>query len=311
VTYAVLSQRIRLSGAEVDLLAELLAADGVDASVLSMVNVIDVDAMPMYGFSPTRARVHTDMGVAADRGPGELMTSAQPEDDIDSAALSVLALQPAVRAMWRSWRFPGNGAPWPRPRRIYLLETELAADLVRIAAEVQAVLRQAGEAEPQVEVYPMRADLPSYQRLARARGALMWTRAPDPGVRVARIFDAVDDRGPWMAADRATLAGDEAYRLLDYLVMGELVVVAAVWMDDVVDRTRRAVVPMNLRTDGHWVWSDASAYYLENHGLAPEAGLVAHVQARGYRHPLVDGAAAYRALAATQRPGEQIWTCRA
>jgi hypothetical protein len=152
----------------------------------------------------------------------------------------------------------------------------------------------------------MVAQLPNYQRLARACGALMWARTP--GVRVARIFDAVGECGPYMAPDHTTLTSDSALRLLDYLVMGQPILDAATRMDDVVDRTRRAVVPMSLLTDGYCVWSDSTAYYLENYGLAPEQALTDHIEARGYRPPLVAGAAEFRALAATQRPGEQIGT---
>ena len=57
--------------------------------------------------------------------------------------------------------------------------------------------------------------------------------------------------GGWRG-DHAILTGDVAHRLLNYLVMGEPVVVTATRMDDVVDRTRKAVVAMNFRTDGYW-----------------------------------------------------------
>jgi hypothetical protein len=307
VTYAAVSQSLRLATDDVLLLAELLTADGLDTSTLFMVDTTEVEPMPMHGFAPTRERVDLDMGVAADRQPGMSMISAAPEDDIDAAAVFSLASHPAVRAMWRTWRFPGDGAPWPRPRRIYLLETDQAANLVRVTAEVQHVLTQAGEPDPQVEVYPMRAHLPDYQRLARAFGALMWTRGPHPGVQVARAFDGVGEQGPWMAPDHAILTGDAALRLLDYLIRGEPILVTATLLDDVVDPTRGPVVPMNLFTDGYWVWSDASVYYLDHYELAPPKALTAHIQARGYRMPLVDGAAAFRALAATHQHEEEMW----
>jgi hypothetical protein len=55
------------------------------------------------------------------------------------------------------------------------------------------------------------------------------------------------------------------------------------------------VVPTNFRTDGHWIWNDASAYYLERHGRSPDPSLVEHIRANGYVFPPVDGASLHRA----------------
>jgi hypothetical protein len=67
---------------------------------------------------------------------------------------------------------------------------------------------------------------------------------------------------------------------------------------DVMDNRRHAVVPMNFRTDGHWVWADAVAYYLRTYGLAPDADLLEHIRARQYEVAVVDAVASHRALAA-------------
>ena len=40
---------------------------------------------------------------------------------------------------------------------------------------------------------------------------------------------------------------------------------------------------MNFLTDGYWVWTDASAYYLERYALRPDPELVEHIHARGYQ----------------------------
>ena len=48
-------------------------------------------------------------------------------------------------------------------------------------------------------------------------------------------------------------------------------------MADILSPERGDVVPLHLRTDGTWVWSDAAAYYLEKYGLAPDPGLAAHL----------------------------------
>ena len=42
---------------------------------------------------------------------------------------------------------------------------------------------------------------------------------------------------------------------------------------------RGAVVPLTVRTDGSWVWSEATSYYLREHGVPPAGELVDHLAA--------------------------------
>ena len=51
------------------------------------------------------------------------------------------------------------------------------------------------------------------------------------------------------------------------------------------------VVPASFRTDGEWIWTDTVAYYLDQHGLAPDEELARHIDARwqaGDRDPETD-----------------------
>jgi hypothetical protein len=186
VAHAVLSQRIRLADTDRDLLAELLAADGVGTSALSMIAVDDIDPMPMSGFAATRAGIDCAPAMpAADGAPPELVARAEAEDDIEDHAVRAVAADPSLRAVWRAWRFPFDGAPWPPPRRIWVVETDADANLPETAGRLQIALEAGGENLPQVEVYPIGAELPSYQQLARAYGALLWSREPDPGLTAA------------------------------------------------------------------------------------------------------------------------------
>ena len=309
VAFAVLSQRIRLRDSDVDLLAELLAADGGDTSILAMVEVADTDPMPMFGFAPTRARVDGDMGVAADTSPAGYVVEAQPEDDIDAAALSAVRSVGTARAIWRAWRYPGDGAPWPPPRRVWVVEANEEADLVGIALTLQKAVEHAGEVHPQVEVYPTGAHLPSYQRLARSFGGLMWASEPDPGIHIAGIFDVVDKDGPRMYAEHPVLSGPEADQVLRYLTGGEPILTTGAVLADVMDSNSTAHVPMNFVTDGFWVWCDASTYYVATYALAPDPRLLQHMRARNYQMAHIDGAASYRATARLQDPAstEKIW----
>ena len=69
--------------------------------------------------------------------------------------------------------------------------------------------------DPQVEVYPVGAELPTYQRLAKAYASLIWASTPWPRLRMATVFDAVDPRtGPRFA--------DEHERLDDEVESGKV-----------------------------------------------------------------------------------------
>jgi hypothetical protein len=311
ITYSVLSQRIRLTDAEIDLLAELLGAAAVDTSGLSMVDVLDSEPMPKYAFAPYRGDADRGTRVgAADERPGAPVIAVEPDDDVDRAVLAGIGPEPAIRAVWRAWRFPTDGALWPPPRRVYVAEADQGVDLAGVAARLQCVASGTGETDPQVEVYPVHAALPNYQRLARAYGALIWARDPDPGLRLAVVFNQDGEHGSSMAAAHPAAGAPDAAQLARYLSRGEPLLVTTARMKDVVTPARGAVVPMNFRTDGHWIWSDATIYYLEQYGLAPDADLVAHIHRRAFVFPGVDGAAIHRALAALQEPAadEPAWT---
>jgi hypothetical protein len=214
--------------------------------------------------------------------------------------------------MWRAWRYPADESPWPPPRRVYLVEADGEVDLVAMAARVAERLTAAGEGDPQVETYPVGAELPAYQRLARAYAGLIWASTPSPEIKVATVFDEVDARtGPRFAAEHERIDDEaEARRMLDYLNAGEPLLVTAAQMDDVVDRTRRNVVPMNFRTDGIWIWTDTTTYYLQRHRLSPDNALVDHLRDVRYQMPPLDGVAIHRAMAVLQEPADEepVWT---
>jgi hypothetical protein len=126
------------------------------------------------------------------------------------------------------------------------------------------------------------------------------------------LFDEVDpERGTSFRADHPQLADDaERRRLLDYLASGEPLLLTTARMEDVVERARGLVVPVNFRTDGSWVWTDSSAYYLDQYGLVPDQELVAHIRSLDYEFPEVDGVAVHRTLDVLQQPPEEepVWT---
>ncbi|MFD3998757.1 hypothetical protein [Streptomyces sp. NPDC058548] len=101
----------------------------------------------------------------------------------------------------------------------------------------------------------------------------------DAPFRLAVVFDLVDpETGPAFADDHEVMSDlDQLDLLVERLNAGTPVLMTPALMDDVVDPSRVAVVPMNFRTDGSWIWTDTVTYYLEQYGLAPEPGLLAHL----------------------------------
>jgi hypothetical protein len=311
IMFAVLSQRLRLDESDIDLLAELLGAAELDNSALWLIEATDFDSLPPFGFSATRQIDRAARTLrAADARPAPPVTTTESEDDTERALLTSMMDECAIRAVWRTWRLPGDGGLWPPARRVFVVEADRGAPLAELAARLQHTLAMADEPSPQVEVYPVRATLPSYQRLARVHGALIWARDPDPGVRIATVYDAADLRGRHMTSDYEMIHGPQACRILHYLRHGEPLMATDARMIDVVDTSLGQAVPMNFRTDGFWIWSDTATYYLDRYGLAPDPDLVAHICRRRFEPPEVDGAALHRALVALQEPSatEPAWT---
>jgi len=115
---------------------------------------------------------------------------------------------------------------------------------------------------------------------------------------LARVFDVVDpETGPSFVPDHPRI-DDPAQRqaLVDYLDSGTPVLVTPALLNDVVDPSRRALVPTNFITDGTWVWTDTVTYYLRQYGLAPEDGLLRHIQTQDSSAEPVDPHTAQRAV---------------
>jgi hypothetical protein len=111
--------------------------------------------------------------------------------------------------------------------------------------------------------------------------------ADSPGaapLKLAAVFDAVDDEGrPYFSADRRrVLDPRERTALAEYLESAPLVVRASGFEVDPLDPDAGRVVPLGYRTDGVWVWQEASAYYLRSRGTAPDEDLVRHIESVGF-----------------------------
>jgi len=98
--------------------------------------------------------------------------------------------------------------------------------------------------------------------------------------------------------------------VLDYLHAGVSLLVTTAHMHDVIDRSQPNTVPMNFRTDGTWIWTDTTTYYLEHHRITPDPDLLAHIRSADYRIPALDGVAIHRAMTVLMQPAEDepVWT---
>jgi len=142
--------------------------------------------------------------------------------------------------------------------------------------------------------------------------------ADRPEFEFARVFDFADPvTGPGFAPDHPVISDSaERDRLLEYLRGGAMVLMSTTRMRDVLESGTPAVVPMNFRTDGKWIWTDTVEYYLAHHGVAPDAGLTAHIDAmsaRGRAVPDTSHDTAVRAADFLLRPAEKegsaaVWT---
>jgi hypothetical protein len=230
-----------------------------------------------------------------------------PEERLDTDGLDEIMAQAAqdrialIVGVWRTWRLPLEEPG--RTRRIYVVQVPDRSVAPAVAGDLQAVLAAhsvAGYGDADVEVIGLDIDPPPYQAAALDGSALIWDAQDDepslgdePPFKIARVFDfAKPDTGPGFdPGHRVITDTGERDRVLNYLTRGTTVLHTTARTQDVLDPSAGQVVPASFRTDGEWIWTDTVAYYLDQHGLAPDEELAAHIDARwqaGDRDPETD-----------------------
>lgn len=138
------------------------------------------------------------------------------------------------------------------------------------------------------------------QRLRAERQAAEDRRAGrDPSLpRVAMAVDRELDETGRPVVRTPRLHERERAAVAAYLRGAPLVAVAYGFDPDPFDPLRPQVVPLNVRTDGDWVWSESLAYYADRYGIGPEPDLMAHLARRQYQLPDVDDERVARAAEA-------------
>jgi hypothetical protein len=132
------------------------------------------------------------------------------------------------------------------------------------------------------------------------------TMTPDE-LRIAAVFDGDNTFTP----DRVRVIDPDGRAAIGrYLTEAPLVIRAAGLEPDPLDPSRGPVVPVGYRTDGVWVWQEATAYYLAERWVAPEDGLLEQIERAGFTPPtelpdeVLDAAAAAAVDPAYVRPAD-------
>ncbi|MBE1533361.1 hypothetical protein [Actinomadura algeriensis] len=128
---------------------------------------------------------------------------------------------------------------------------------------------------------------PMFEEYLREQG-LTGTPQPNPApLRIARLFDSLDASGA-PHVQRPPVPIEDREPLLRYLEQAPIVLAARGQDTDIIDPAHPERVPLSYHTDGTWIWPGATAYYLRNHNIPPEPGLVGHARGSLYAIPDVD-----------------------
>lgn len=276
---AIGSARLRLTKDEQDSARRICESHGVDSGPVTGASAHPLPEVTDFSFSAPDLRderasaldeavVHAAVGFDSDGGD-----DAAPDAGQDTETPLV------ARAMWRVSRFSGGDSA-----EIRLVELLPGADPVEVTGRVQDRLLELREDPPRVEVFAGGAELGRYHEEALANATLIWVAEEPAPPRVAAVYDGVDPHGePFFLPDHPRIPEAEQAGLAGYLSGGERILGSDGWIGDIVT-AEEVCVPTGYRSDGEWVWPDATLYYLERHGLAPDPGLRAHI-ARGGTPP--------------------------
>ncbi|RKT84775.1 hypothetical protein SAMN05421805_12535 [Saccharopolyspora antimicrobica] len=198
------------------------------------------------------------------------------EDEISERYAEIvrayLADQPGTHTAWSAWRAPAGGAPLTA-RPLHLVETQGGVKPPVIAAELADRLWRAGLASPQVEVFTPESPLDAYYHApALVAAREIHATGPAPHISLARFDETNPEREP---------AGPDRDAQVAYLASGEPLTEQDELLPDLLSDDEEPVVPVTLRTDGTWIWSDLTTYYLANHGIALPPELRAHIAESG------------------------------
>ncbi|GAB3252030.1 hypothetical protein [Kineosporia babensis] len=88
-----------------------------------------------------------------------------------------------------------------------------------------------------------------------------------------------------VTAGRSEPSGGQKEKLADYLWGNTVLAATASLVDDVLDPALKAVAPLEMITDGAWVWPRDLAYYVETYDAVVPLPFVLHIELRGWQQP--------------------------
>lgn len=312
ITFALAVDQMPVRRGDADLIAAELRGAGEDTTLVDALERSDDpdDWLAHWRFVPAPPWEPEP----ADQ-PIDLTQEPDLADPTELELARACSVEPRLTSLWRSWRLPPEESGTPDPRRVFVARAEEATDggeLVAITARLQEQLDTLGERDPQVEVLAAGRTEPDYAARAVRRAALVWAREPVPTIELARVFDLVDPvLGPRFEVGHPVLTDPvETARLLRRLRAGVPLLTTGTTMPDVLDPDRPALVPLTFRTDGEWIWTDTITYYLEQHALAPEPGLLAHLSSSAPHPAQPSDVALHRVLSFLYRSQdtEPVWS---
>ncbi|GLL08158.1 hypothetical protein [Dactylosporangium matsuzakiense] len=184
----------------------------------------------------------------------------------DLAVLDRLPLwSAAVAGVWRGWRYPATATASLPPRAVYVVEVP-TEDAVRMVVHAWYRSGRPGPDGPLVEPYVTGRALPGLAVQVRSEGVLVYVPA-EPVFQEAEVFAAPPSSGAVALSPRLPAA--EADWLADRLERAPRILERSPEADDALDPGRPGIVPRGVRTDGRWLWSEESVYYLREHRIGP------------------------------------------
>ncbi|GHH56532.1 hypothetical protein [Lentzea cavernae] len=194
-------------------------------------------------------------------------------DELAAAALvATLLEEPGAVALWETWCEPGSV-----PQYIAVVT---APDPAPVSARLVRAVH--GPDPPRVEVLVDGEPVPRQAQRALESAILLWSAELVPAFRFAGVGDGIGADGfPFFTPDHPVVPVQLRPAVLAHLLAAPIVLATSATDADVVERERGQVVPLTLRTDGAWIFSDALGYYLHHYGLAPERGLLDRVGRAG------------------------------
>ncbi len=220
----------------------------------------------------------------------------------DGSATDAVSADPDAIGLWACW----VGPPGSTDRiRWYVAEVASAHRVLGLDRDLHERFRGRSD-RPRVAVIgpggSNSAKISDFLEVA----PLIWARGPEPGLSVAPIFAGVAEDGSVSGFPGDPLPAAERSRVLDYLMSAEVVLRAFQGGRDLIEERVVPRVSIDVRSDGRWAWSDATAYYLDQHGLRPCPGLLDHLRSVGPRAAGLTYVAYHQVLAGLEASDEPM-----